>query len=698
MQPIKQVLNSGLSYKRYKAANKKVTDPEALRTGFMREISKVYNSCVSQIKQEIKSFPSDQREERFRDLPKLQQNLKEIITRDFDISTKAGRLNLEAVLPKGYYITEPLEEAWTQTIKFFKENNADSMGWVSQPTGSGKTGFFMALAAALPEEHTVMVVVPNKTLNDQTLLKLHQACPNRTITYISSSKIKRKHSHFAVEGSIKDRKTKEKHKGNLVVVVDESLKSSRNLQKILDINPSLIIYDECHNYYLDKILSVRQALENHCRPFELALSATPDYLTTVPNKKKGGIPVKVGPATLYVNRGRTARENFGNCITNTHLMEAVQRGWIAPMRWFGLTLAESSEKHLAEVPQVERNGEIDFDIDKLSEVLGEEFDEILNSCWELYENTPWLQSENLQHFAVCSNVDQANRFAKFMTEHGLPFQAVLGTTPDNQRTTIFEEYSTRAIRGLSSVNVLKEGWDAPIAYICWNLRPTNSYVLYLQVIGRVARLFGQDPNKVAAIIDLPLSCKDHSPINLPILAGLTTVQSGQIVMAPKGLEVQKIKSNGKTITFNQLVDYTQFSPIKDIHKQFLAEFDMPEDAKQIEQMLRLNETKMNDEGLLDKTEFQETTGMKGMYHQKVVDKVREELNAKYGGHLSIKQVKERITRKLNDSALRALISGPLLTDPGYSENQNIQKKSGTAYPADAIIPILENLGIAKKTS
>jgi superfamily II DNA or RNA helicase len=76
---------------------------------------------------------------------------------------------------------------------------------------------------------------------------------------------------------------------------------------------------------------------------------------------------------------------------------------------------------------------------------------------------------------------------------GYKFEHVDGTLSKDARTKVFDRLKNGEIHGITSVNLVTEGFDAPILQCAISLRPTRNVGLYIQMISRVLRPYeGQD--------------------------------------------------------------------------------------------------------------------------------------------------------------------------------------------------------------
>jgi DNA repair protein RadD len=93
-------------------------------------------------------------------------------------------------------------------------------------------------------------------------------------------------------------------------------------------------------------------------------------------------------------------------------------------------------------------------------------------------------------FAV--DIDSAHEIAAEYRKNGIPAEVITGETPLNIRAAYMQQFRRRQILQLVSVDVLGEGVDVPGVEVISMARPTNSFQLYAQQIGRALRLLIDD--------------------------------------------------------------------------------------------------------------------------------------------------------------------------------------------------------------
>jgi superfamily II DNA or RNA helicase len=105
--------------------------------------------------------------------------------------------------------------------------------------------------------------------------------------------------------------------------------------------------------------------------------------------------------------------------------------------------------------------------------------------------------DNRQTLAFCVNVDHAQNVERYFNLQGVLSEVVTGETPLKTRLEIYEAFRNKEIKLIASVMVLSEGFDMPEAEVGLMARPTKSFKLWIQQIGRLLRIA---PDKQNAII------------------------------------------------------------------------------------------------------------------------------------------------------------------------------------------------------
>lgn len=87
----------------------------------------------------------------------------------------------------------------------------------------------------------------------------------------------------------------------------------------------------------------------------------------------------------------------------------------------------------------------------------------------------------------CAGVEHAKDVAALLNEKGIPTAAVHSKTTDKERDQAIADFKSGKLRALTNNNVLTTGFDHPGIDLIIMLRPTQSTVLWVQMLGRGTR-------------------------------------------------------------------------------------------------------------------------------------------------------------------------------------------------------------------
>lgn len=105
------------------------------------------------------------------------------------------------------------------------------------------------------------------------------------------------------------------------------------------------------------------------------------------------------------------------------------------------------------------------------------------------------------------NVETAEVFLAGFIGAGVSAAIVHGKLPTEKRDAALAAFASGAVKVLVNVNVLTEGWDAPICDVCIIARKIGSLALLIQCIGRARR--PHYLGKIALLIDLSSNLDTH---------------------------------------------------------------------------------------------------------------------------------------------------------------------------------------------
>jgi superfamily II DNA or RNA helicase len=225
----------------------------------------------------------------------------------------------------------------------------------------------------------------------------------------------------------------------------------------------IIIFDEAHLTVLSQI-GKELIYETHPKAVIIGMTATPKRLS----KEQLGDHL----------------EGFVCSPTPSELQDI---GFLSPLRYF----VPANQPDLSNV-----------------EIVGEDYEpnQLKNACDkpELIARIveDWVKyAYNLRTIAFCVDVEHAQKVAYAFWKRGIKSACVTGETSIKERERIYKALDKGEYKVLTSVNVISIGFDVPSVECGLLLRPTESWALHIQQIGRVMRISPKTGKEYGIIID-----------------------------------------------------------------------------------------------------------------------------------------------------------------------------------------------------
>lgn len=191
---------------------------------------------------------------------------------------------------------------------------------------------------------------------------------------------------------------------------------------------------------------------------------------------------------------------FDDVVYSYGIGEGVRDGFLSPLT----SRAGSSE---IDVTGVQRRGG-EFVAGSLEEAARRP-SVVVAACRDmvsrLQERRSWL--------VFCAGVKHAQEVADQLAGMGITSACVTGDTPPGERAGILRDFKAGHIRALTNANVLTTGFDAPATDAIAMLRPTLSTGLYVQMLGRGARLSPDTGKTNCLVLDYAGNVRRHGPVD-----------------------------------------------------------------------------------------------------------------------------------------------------------------------------------------
>jgi DNA repair protein RadD len=264
----------------------------------------------------------------------------------------------------------------------------------------------------------------------------------------------------------------------------------QTLARRLDLveEPALLVVDEAHHAVAGTWSKIASAWP-HAKV--LGTTATPERLD-----------------------GVGLRDAFDVMVVGPDMAELIAAGYLAPFRY----LAPRTSIDLTTV----RTTAGDFNAGDLERAVDRDTitgDVVTHYLKHLAPRTA---------IAFCVTVGHAEHVAQRFLDNGIPAASIDGTMSAGERRDVVERLRTGDIRVLSSCEVVSEGFDVPAVGGCILLRPTQSFALYRQQVGRCLR--PKENGEAAIIVD---HCRNVFSHGLPTAPHVWSLDSQRRTLAER---------------------------------------------------------------------------------------------------------------------------------------------------------------------
>jgi len=304
----------------------------------------------------------------------------------------------------------------------------------------------------------------------------------------------------------------QKHMGQQVIVASVATVGRSGSDRPAGWRPDIIITDEAHHASSKTYMNVYRrfgVFEGNC--FHLGVTAT-DY--RLDNKPLSGTEKAVFESVAY---------RYG-------IVEGIRDGFLCDVRCqiiesgFSLkgvrsTAGDYNQKQLAEVMDTSSMNAQSLDI------------------WE-------SRAKDRRTIVFCSSVLHAQHMAAIWNERGYRAGVVHGETHPQERRETLRQFGTGELQVVCNMGVLTEGFDAPGIDCVYLLRPTQSWSLFVQMVGRGLRI--APGKKDCLVLDVTEEAGTRSLATKPTLAAVADL--------PSGADISKTGLKEAALTWNGLTD------------------------------------------------------------------------------------------------------------------------------------------------
>jgi len=232
--------------------------------------------------------------------------------------------------------------------------------------------------------------------------------------------------------------------------------------------------------------------------------------------------------TATPNRGdkKGLREVFDNVADQVRLGELIASGHLVPPRTFVIDVGVQDKLRAV------RKTASDFDMGEVAEIMDRApiIEEVIQHWKE--------KAGDRQTVVFCSTVAHAMHVAEAFNAAGIPTGLIHGDLPSDERRNILAAFARGAIRVITNVAVLTEGWDHPPTACVVLLRPSSYKSTMIQMVGRGLRTIDPEehPGVVktdCVVLDFGTSSLIHGSLEQDVdLEGKTEISEAPTKVCP----------------------------------------------------------------------------------------------------------------------------------------------------------------------
>ncbi|MCW5936754.1 MAG: DEAD/DEAH box helicase [Fimbriimonadaceae bacterium] len=216
---------------------------------------------------------------------------------------------------------------------------------------------------------------------------------------------------------------------------------------------------------------------------------------------------------------------FEEVVASYDIVWAVKEGWLCDVKAFRVAAGYSLDG-------VKKTGG-DFNVRQLAELVDTDGENL-----EAFKHWRELASDR-RTIVFCTTVDHARRMANVFQAYDVRAEFVHGGMAKEERSAVMARFKSGKTQVLTNCEVATEGFDCPEIGCVLLLRPTMSWALFVQMVGRGLRTAQGKSDCI--VIDVLGTSDGKSLASVPDVFGIPKGYSGegesmkQTVMALDGL-------------------------------------------------------------------------------------------------------------------------------------------------------------------
>lgn len=198
------------------------------------------------------------------------------------------------------------------------------------------------------------------------------------------------------------------------------------------------------------------------------------YQSILQNYSQSDVKILGVTATPYRMNNSGFKGTFETLIESLPMNHFIEQGYLSGFRHLATASPELSRIKIDKITN-------DYDLTELGYLMSQET--IMSDLIESYIK----HGNNQQCIVFAVNRYHSKAIVERYKEVGISAAYIDSKTPKEERKTIIAQFKAGKIKVLSNVQIFTEGFDCPDISVVQLARPTQSLVLYMQMVGRGLR-------------------------------------------------------------------------------------------------------------------------------------------------------------------------------------------------------------------
>ena len=247
----------------------------------------------------------------------------------------------------------------------------------------------------------------------------------------------------------------------------------------------------------------------------------------------------------------------------------INNGWLVPFEYYGIY----DDTDYSLIPW--RSGKYDLEALENALVIEKRLDLVFKK---------YMEHRKKSTVGFCASVKHCEVMNQYFRKQGVKSEIIIGETPISKRQEIIGKFKEREIEVIFTVDIFNEGVDIPCIDTLLFLRPTLSYTIFIQQLGRGLRTFeGKDSVRVLDFVG------NYKGAELRPLFLTGNYKKGKGVINTTDKEF--LLPEGCSVEFNfKLIEYFEKFKRKSIRQEELVKLDYKNLMETLERVPTLMDT------------------------------------------------------------------------------------------------------------